>query len=122
MTREQTIAALVALGQDPEVLAAMDEPSLTELYRSLAGPAPVAMAEPCAPGKPPASATMAEPVRPIARTNPMPVILSAATIRQYAEGVTRATLAKERATERKRSIDEFCLRMVKDGKLTPAQT
>lgn len=110
MDREQLTTALVTLGQDTDVLAAMDEPSLTDLHRSLSTPATTKMGE----GTKPA-AVQAPPVN----SGTAIAQLAPSTIRQYAEATARAAVARGEAAKRKKSINDFCTRMITEGRVSP---
>jgi hypothetical protein len=107
MSKEQLISELQKLGQDPQALSQMSEPALQELYKHLSA----------AKGQPAAGTTMGDRG---GGTTTQPVPLSLGTVREYAEAAARTEVHRQRAPDRQRTVKDFCDRMIRDGKMTPA--
>jgi hypothetical protein len=104
MTRDELIAELVALGEDPAALEAMTDDDLRARYAAItAAPA----ADPAAAAPPPVAA-MSDARR--------------SSLMTYAEQAIRTTLAntlRHNARMKKERIAKFCEQLVKDGKILP---
>lgn len=105
-SREQMVQDLVAAGQDQAALEQMDDAALAELWKQTqGGPAGTAAAP----------STYGE------RRRPQVIQLSTRTLDQLVRGKVRAEVAKIATPKRKQQVAEFCEKMVREGKLSPAQ-
>jgi hypothetical protein len=89
MSKEQLIAELQKLGQDPQALSQMSEPALQELYKHLSA----------AKGQPTAGTTMGDRAGGVTT---QPVALSLGTVKEYAEAVARTEVHRQKAPDLKR--------------------
>jgi hypothetical protein len=111
-SREQMIQDLVAAGQDQAALEQMDDTALAELWKQTQG-------GPAGTGGPPSTYGEGGRARSI---KPLQVIqLTPRTLRQLVRAEARAEGARMAAPKRKQQVAEFCEKMVREGKLSPAQ-
>lgn len=104
MTRDELIAELVALGEDPATLEGMSDDDLRAKYMAAVNPAG-------------ATATTAAPAPAAAMSD-----ATRSGLMQYAEQTIRHTLAntlRHNARLKKERVQKFCEQLVKDGKILP---
>ncbi len=118
--RDQMIAALVALGQDPDALASLSDQDLAALYQQMSATAPAPMQNADGTTPPPAMA----PATPAASPS-MPPGAPSQVILKYCEALIKVrvarALAEQAGQDAKSRIKQFCDEQVKAGRLTPAQ-
>lgn len=107
MSREEMIAELAAGGQDPTALEAMPDEELRALYAQVTGAATAA-----------APAAAAPPVTPMSESKKL--LKNLRKLNTFAEREGRRLKAAS-AQNKRRDAEQFCEKLVADGKVTPAQ-